>query len=132
MIGIDTNILVRFLSTDDAAQHKRASLFLGSLDGENPAYVSALTLAEAIWVLRRRLGFPMEQILDAVRELLASDAICFEHGERLGTLLNNSQPAGRDLTDHLIAWSAQQAGCLRTLTFDNRAAKTVASMELLS
>ena len=69
-----------------------------------------------------------ESILGSV----TSDAVCFEHSERLGALLNNGQPVGRDLTDHLIAWSAQQAGCLRTITFDRRAAKAVASMELLT
>jgi len=93
---------------------------------------SPLTLAEALWVLRRRLGFSIEQILHALRELLASDAMRFEHGDRLEAFLNGGHPTGRDVTDHLMAWSEQDAGCLRRVTVDKLAAKAIASTELLA
>ena len=132
MIAIDTNILVRFLADDDAVQHEQAKRFLTARNAEDPAFVSSVTLAETVWVLHRRLKFPISDVIAAIRDLLASDGVVIEHAEELGQLLHGEKQPGADIADYLIAWAARAAGCTRTVTMDRRAANSIPSMELLA
>jgi predicted nucleic-acid-binding protein len=132
MIGIDTNVLVRFLAMDDLAQNERAKRFFAERNAADPAFISAVTLAETIWVLHRRLKFPMSDIVAVVTGLLASEGLFFEHAEQLELLLRDNRVPKTDLADHLIVWAGDAAGCSRTATFDRAAAKSVPGMELLT
>jgi predicted nucleic-acid-binding protein len=132
MIGVDTNVLVRFLASDDPAQNEKARRFFGSRSAEDPAFVSAVTLAETVWVLHRRLKFPLADVIAVVRDLLASDGLIIEHAAELGQLLHEQGALRSDIADYLISWAAAHAGCSHTVTFDRLAAKAVPSMELLS
>jgi predicted nucleic-acid-binding protein len=132
MIGVDTNVLVRFLATDDLTQNERAKRFFAERNAADPAFISAVTLAETIWVLHRRLKFPMPDIIAVVRGLLASEGLLFEHAEQLELLLRDDRVPKIDMADHLIVWAGNAAGCSRTVTFDRAAAKSVAGMELLT
>ena len=132
MIGIDTNILVRFLVVDDPAQNEAAKAFLAERSAENPAYISSITLAETVWVLHRRLKYPLAAVISALRGLLASEELIIEHADELGQLLEGDRMPETDLADYLIAWAGMRAGCTHTVTFDQLAAKAVSSMELLS
>ena len=131
MIGIDTNVLVRFLIDDNDRQCARARGFLADRTVDDPAYVSAVAIAETVWVLHRSFGFSMPAILDALRALLAADSLLIEHAEELDALINADSAPGSDLADYLIAWSGASAGCRQTVTFDLKAAKSVPGMELL-
>ena len=131
MIGVDTNVLLRFLVDDDPDQNRLAKDFLSACTQDVPAYVSAVTLAETVWILNRRMKFPLQGIAEMVRALLESDEIILEHAEELGLLLHQQPVPPADFADYLIAWSNSRAGCSRTLTFDKRAAKSVPGMELL-
>ena len=51
MIGLDTNILVRYLAQDDAEQAKRANRIIDRLTPENPGFVPLVALVELVWVL---------------------------------------------------------------------------------
>jgi predicted nucleic acid-binding protein len=53
VIGVDTNVLVRFLTADDPDQHTRALGFFEQRSSADPAFLSAVTIAETIWVLRK-------------------------------------------------------------------------------
>ena len=58
MITVDTNVLVRFLINDDAAQHQKAKqLFLN-----HPIYVLKTVLLEAEWVLRGAFELPKKTV----------------------------------------------------------------------
>lgn len=131
MIGIDTNVLVRFLVDDDPRQNEMARKFLSMRSAEDPAFVSAITLAETVWVLHRRLRFPIANVISALRDLLASDGFVIQHADELGQLLQGDRMPTTDVADYLIAWMGKVAGCSRTVTFDRRAAKAVPGMELL-
>jgi len=132
MIGVDTNVLIRMLANDDVRQVEAVRAFLSERGGRDPAYVSAVVLAETLWVLQSRLRYPVEAIISALLKLLASDDLSFQYADRLNALLDQSHPPRADLADYLISWSAESAGCSHTVTFDRRAAKAVPSMELLS
>lgn len=131
MIGIDTNVLVRFLVDDDPVQNVRARDFLSARSAEEPAFVSAVVLAETVWILHQRLKYPMTMITDLLQGLLAADGLVIEYTEELDALVSGGQPQA-DLADYLIAWAATRAGCGRTLTFDRKAASRVPGMELLT
>lgn len=131
MIGIDTNVLVRFLVDDDPAQNALARTFLSARTAEEPAYISAIVIAETVWILHNRLQYPMSTVAELFQNLLAADGLVIQYTEELGALLSTGQPLA-DLADHLIAWAAKRAGAPTTLTFDKRAASRVPGMELLA
>jgi predicted nucleic-acid-binding protein len=131
MIGIDTNILIRFLVDDDLKQNSVARGFMADRTTDSPAYLSAVALAEAIWVLHRRLNYPMPVIFDMLRALLSADAFVIENMVELDALINSDDEPKGDLADHLIAWSCTRAGCDKIVTFDRKAVLSVPGMELL-
>ena len=131
MIGIDTNILVRFLVDDDLAQNAIARTFMAQRTAEDPAFLSAIAVAETVWVLNRRLNYPMPAIFDMLRALLSADGLVIENMEELDMLINGGEEPKGDIADHLIAWSCAKSGCQKIVTFDRRAAKSVPGMELL-
>ncbi len=132
MIGVDTNVLLRFLVDDDPEQNRHARAFLSERGADNPAFLSAVMLAETVWVLNRSLGYSMADISKIVRDLLASDGLIIEHAHELGLVLGRGNIPSTDLADYLIAWSGGLAGCTHTVTFDRKAAKAIPSMELLA
>lgn len=132
MIGIDTNVLLRFLVDDDPAQNDIARRWLSGRTTVDPVFISAVTIAETVWVLTRTLDYSVDVVSDMLRDLLASDAVSIEHGDELGFLLGESTPKKAEIADYLIAWSAERAGCSHTVTFDRRAARLVPSMDLLA
>lgn len=132
MIGVDTNVLVRLVVADGEQQHAVAKSFFADRSPDDPAFVSAIVLAEMIWLLRRRFGYSRRAVEDVVRSILSSDDFVVEHGENLLEILQSPDSPLTEIADHLIAWSAEASGCARTVTFDRRAARAVPAMELLS
>lgn len=130
MIGVDTNVLVRLLTADNAEQHAKALRFFAGRSGSDPAYVSAVTMAETVWVLRFGYGLPHADILDAVSSLLDTDDFVIDGRDALAAVKNDGKPAL--LTDFLVAQLGLRAGCSHTVTFDRRAAEAIPSMELLA
>lgn len=132
MIGIDTNVLLRFLVDDDPEQNLAARRMLSACDADDPVFISSVTLAETVWVLTKTLGYPVRDVSAMLRDLLASDGVVMEHGDELGLLLGQDAVPAVELADYLIAWSGLAAGCTRTVTFDRRSARAIPSMDLLS
>ncbi len=120
------------MTGDDDRQVAKIRAFLDGRSADDPAYVSAVVLAETIWVLESRLGYSREAVLTGLERLLTSNELQIEHGERLSDLLQERHGNRIDIADHLVAWSSQAAGCSATVTFDRRAARKIPGMELLS
>ena len=51
MIGLDTNVLVRYIMQDDPEQSPKATELIESLTGENPGYITMVSVIELYWVL---------------------------------------------------------------------------------
>jgi predicted nucleic-acid-binding protein len=132
MNAVDTNVLVRFLVRDELEQHTKAAAFLNSRAPDDPAYVSLIVVVELIWVLRRLYHYSREQIHFVLARLLETAELAFEEEQYISMLVNKEAGVADDLADHLIVFSGAKAGCSRTVTFDRRAAKSVAGMELLT
>lgn len=132
MIGIDTNVLLRFILADQPAQFEVAKEFIGARSLAEPAFISLLVFAESCWVLRRRYGYSNTVIASTFRQLLAAEELLFEDEEFLEQLLAEGRDYGAGISDHVVAHLAIRAGCNKTVTFDRTAARSVKGMELLT
>lgn len=131
MTGLDTNVVIRFLVQDDAAQSPIANRAFSRLTKDQPGFISAVVLAEISWVLARAYKAPREDIARAIEGLLRSAELIVENAEAayraLGVYMASSTA---DFADALIIETASLAGARETLTFDRNAAKE-AGMRLL-
>ncbi|TCQ07726.1 MULTISPECIES: PIN domain-containing protein [unclassified Rhizobium] len=132
MIGIDTNVLLRFLMTDDPRQNQSAVAFFRSRSAADPAYISTFVFAEACWVLSRSYGFKNHEIATLFEGLMASREIVFEDSDVIKGVFSSDEFAKIDIADVLIAGFAKQAGCEKIVTFDRKAASLIPGMELLA
>jgi predicted nucleic-acid-binding protein len=131
MIGIDTNVLLRLLTADDVRQHEAAVAFFGERSSASPAFISAVTLAETVWVLRRSYRFTQEEIRGSLSQVLDSDDFVVEARESV-EFIRQEGANPMHLGDYLVAHLCKKAGCERVVTFDTRAAKSAPGMELLT
>jgi predicted nucleic-acid-binding protein len=131
VVGLDTNVLVRYLAQDDAMQSARATrLIERELSEREPGFIGLVVLVECCWVLKRLYGATGEEVRGTVRDLLETRQFVIEQRTVVLRALARVAPGGNDLAHALIAEAAAQAGCSRTLTFDKQAARM--GMELLS
>jgi predicted nucleic-acid-binding protein len=130
VIGLDTNVLVRYIVQDEPAQSAAATSVIESLTEESPGFVSLVAVLEVNWVLRRGYQLPRERALAVLRRLLDSVEIVVQEAELLRRVL--SQPGGAELADGVTSELGRRAGCEHTVTFDRRAARALDGMKLLT
>ena len=132
MVGIDTNVLVRYLAQDDPKQSAVATRFIeGRLSVENPGFVSAVTLCEVVWVLAESYGADRKRIRAIVEGLLATKQLAIERSELVWKSLRAWDGVPADFSDALIGQLAIAHGAAKTVTFDRSAAK-LPDFELLT
>jgi predicted nucleic-acid-binding protein len=122
MLGLDTNVLVRFLVQDDKPQFERALKLIGreSRTGTG-VLISLLVLLEAEWVLRSRYNLAKSEILAAFSGLLASAELRFEDEHSIETALFAWKDSPADFADCLIGARHHALGCRATASFDVKA-----------
>lgn len=121
MIALDTNVVIRFLTQDDPAQSRQASALFSQLTADSPAFLCREVLVEIVWVLERAYDLSRQEIATAVEELLAAREIVVEAAERVGLAIGRYRAGSAGFSDHMIALSAQDAGCSATYSFDRKA-----------
>ena len=131
MIGLDTNVIIRFLVQDDEVQSPLAARLMSRLTRDKPGFVSAVALAETTSVLSRSYKASRELVAEAVEGLLRSTEIFVENTAAAWRALGAFKASQSvEFADVLIAETAALAGASETVTFDRRAA-TEAGMRLL-
>ena len=127
MIGLDTNVLVRYIVQDDAAQSKAATRLIESrCQPEEPGFVSMLVLTELSWVLDRAYGYGRNQVARVIEALLQTTELRVERPDIVRAALHEFDSGVADFADGLIAADNIASGCQTTFTFDKRASKLVA------
>ena len=122
MLGIDTNVLVRFLVRDDEAQFDRArKLIKREVAAGRRVFVSQLVLLETEWVLRSRYALRKIEIIGAVSGLLDATDVQFEDESAIEEALFVWKDAVVDFADCLIGARNRRLGCRATATFDAKA-----------
>jgi len=122
MIGLGTNILIRYLTRDDPVQAAKATEILERrLTPKNPGFVSAVAMVETVWVLDRAYDLTAQEIAAAVERLLQVEVLAIENEQEVFTAMVALKQGRGSFADALIAGLGVRAGCTRTLTFDQRA-----------
>ena len=124
MLGVDTNVLVRFLVRDDEAQFEKArKLIKREVASGHRVFVSQLVLLETEWVLRSRFSMPKSQITEAISGLLDAIDVRFADEPAIEEALFIWKENNADFADCLIGAQNRRLGCRATATFDVKAAR---------
>ena len=121
MTGLDTNVLVRYLTQDDAIQARRANAAIAeaTADGDR-CYVGAVVLCELTWVLREAYQQSKADLLKTLDLILATRQFLVGDKDSVREALEAYRSGRADFADYLVGISARQAGCSDTVTFDRR------------
>jgi predicted nucleic-acid-binding protein len=124
MLGIDTNVLVRFLVRDDEAQFDKAKkLIRREVSAGRRVFVSQLVLLETEWVLRSRYGLQKTELLQVLSGLLDAADVQFEDEPAIEEAVFVWKENSAGFADCLIGAQNRRLGCSATASFDLKAAK---------
>jgi predicted nucleic-acid-binding protein len=124
MIGLDTNILVRYLAQDDPVQSAKATGIIEKrLTEEEPGFISLVTIAETVWVLERLYDQSPQEIAQQIERMLQSDTLSLQNEQEVFTAMVALKTGRGSFADALIGALGTWAGCSSTLTFDKKAAR---------
>jgi len=124
MLGVDTDVLVRFLVRDDETRFAKARrLIKREVAAGHPVFVSQLVLLETEWVLRSRYSLPKNLIIETISSLLDATDVRLEDEPAIEEALFNWRDATADFADCLIGAQNRRLGCRATATFDVKASK---------
>lgn len=134
MIGLDTNVLVRYVAQDEPRQAAVATRLVDrQLNAAQPGFVSLVVLAELSWVLKRLYGATLGELVETMEDMLGLPQFHLERREVVQAAVARAKAAkGGEpgFVDALISELALAEGCEHTLTFDRGAARA-AGMKLL-
>jgi predicted nucleic-acid-binding protein len=123
MIGLDTNVLVRYIMQDDVKQSLKATKLIESLNSDNPGYITMVSIVELYWVLTVSHELTGQQAAQALEAILRTKQFLVERADQVMRALRVFEEGKADLADCLIERSASGAGCEQTMTFDVKASK---------
>jgi len=124
MIGLDTNVLVRYFVQDDAAQHRRAArLIERECKSDTPGRIALLTLCELVWVLSSGYGYSRKEIAGLLQGILTASDLEVEQAPLAWDAWRLYQSGKVDFADYLIGLGHRKAGATATYSFDKKALK---------
>ena len=123
MIGLDTNVLVRYIMQDDPKQAAKATKLIESLTPAEPGFVTLVTVVELFWVLTASYDLSRAQIVEAFDALIRSKQLLVEQTDQVLRALRVYGAGSADFPDCLIERTAKAAGCDKVMTFDVCASK---------
>ncbi len=123
MIGIDTNVLVRYLAQDDPVQSVEATRFIESLTTHEPGFISVVAMAKTAWVLDRAYGLTTSEIAAAIEHVLQAEVLIVESEQEVFTSMIVLKEGRSSFADALIGALGAKAGCWHTVTFDRKASR---------
>ena len=123
MIGLDTNVVIRYLVQDDKKQSAAATRFIEkSLTTDAPGYINHISLCEIVWVLQRCYGVTKSQVREIIEGLLTTKQLNVENVEVVWKALRAFDANSDDFCDALIGQVNIHSSCEYTVTFDRKAA----------
>ncbi|MES2825492.1 MAG: type II toxin-antitoxin system VapC family toxin [Pseudomonadota bacterium] len=122
MIGIDTNVVIRYLTQDDPKQSAVANQLIETeLSEKRLGFISHIVLVEILWVLESCYNQKKDSLITVIESLLTTKQIIIERAEIVHLALKKYRAANADFSDALILTVNEAAGCERTVTFDKKA-----------
>jgi predicted nucleic-acid-binding protein len=124
MIGLDTNVVVRYLAQDDPIQSAKATqIFERRLTEQVPGFISLVTMVETVWVLDTVYGLTAREIAQAVERMLQADTLLIQNEQEVFTAVVSLKSGRGSFADALVGALGAWAGCGSTLTFDRKAGR---------
>lgn len=124
MIGLDTNVVVRYLAQDDPVQSPKATqIFERRLTEQEPGFISLVTMVETVWVLDTVYGLAAREIARAVERMLQADTLVIQNEQEVFTAMVALKSGRGSFADALMGALGAWAGCGSTLTFDRKAGR---------
>jgi predicted nucleic-acid-binding protein len=122
MIGLDTNILIRYLTQDDPIQSPKATEIIERrLTEKVRGFISVVAMVETVWVLERAYRLAVHEIAAAIERILQADVLVVENEQEVFTAMIALKEGQGSFSDAVIAALCTRAGCSSTLTFDQKA-----------
>jgi len=119
MIGLDTNILVRYLTQDDPKQSRKAAHEIEKgLSAGHMFFIADIVMCELVWVLETPYGYDRKEIAPVLENILRTRQFKFQNKDLLWKSLADYRNKKGDFADHLIGQAGHKAGCRETITFD--------------
>jgi predicted nucleic-acid-binding protein len=123
MIGLDTNVLARYIVEDDEKQARIATRLIDSCTADEPGFVSHIVLIELTWILSSCYDADKNALAAVIEQLLQTKQLIVERGETVWHALEDYKKSSTNFSDCLLSRINQEAGCSKTVTFDKDAAK---------
>ena len=124
MAALDTNVLVRYIVQDDAAQFAAAKRLISRCVGDGSTlFVPVTVVLELEWVLRSGFGFGKDDVLLTLSSLFSAAELVFESEQALEVALQLFRKGSADFADCLHVALATQAGEQPLWTFNKAAAR---------
>ena len=124
MIGLDTNVLVRYLAQDDPVHSPRATqIITRRLTGEEPGFVSLITIIELVWVLKSLYKRSRQEVASDIEMVLAADTLEVQNEQEVYHAVVALRNGTGSFEDALIGSLGIWRRCSVTLTFDEKAAQ---------
>ena len=125
MIGLDTNVLVRYIVRDDDEQSGAATRLIESkCTADNPGLVSSIVMCELAWVLTRGYGYRREMVGRVIRRILLVQELQVENAEMAWQAVRFFEQGKADFADYRIGISNREGKAEVTYTFDLRAVES--------
>jgi predicted nucleic-acid-binding protein len=117
--GLDTNVLVRYLTKDDLPQWQIADRLINDIvAASETCLINNIVLCELVWVLKSAYKLSREEIAGTLEKILQGSAFDFEDRKAALWAVQQMKAGNADFADYLIGKVNQQAGCTETATFD--------------
>lgn len=119
MIGLDTNVLVRFLVRDDAATAERVERAIREhCSQEQPGFINHIVLCELAWVLERAYNYRRADVAALLDALCRATDLRIEQAEIVSSTIRSFATGSADFAACLSVVVNRASGCKTTLTSD--------------
>jgi predicted nucleic-acid-binding protein len=123
MIGLDTNVLVRYVAQDEPRQSLKATRLIETLTPEAPGFVGIVALIELVWVMTSCYGSTREDLSEILEAIFRAKELVIDRADTVWKALRRFREGKADFADCVIECTGSDAGCEHTFTFDREAAK---------
>ncbi|MDQ6967046.1 MAG: type II toxin-antitoxin system VapC family toxin [Mariprofundaceae bacterium] len=124
MIGLDTNVLVRYITQDDREQADIATHWIeANCSLDSPGWINVIVLCETVWVLSRAYGYDKATVQSVLQRIFLACELTVENQEDAWSALRDYAQGNADFSDYLIACMNRSAACKYTVSFDRKASE---------
>lgn len=119
IVGVDTNVLLRFIVRDDPRQARAAVAFFREQKRRAAlVFINHVVLSEFVWVLARRYRFGKRELVRVIEQLLETKGLAFENDLVVTAAFETFRDSKADFADCLISEINAVGGCEKTYSFD--------------